>query len=196
MTIRLNRILGTVVVSGVVLAATVSAQDAPATPFHQGQWGAHIQMNGLTFGGVDLLKFTSPVRAWVLNASGNGSLSRVTGPSSFNDGSQEQIALSVQRRFFHPAGAHAVIYLSPGILGAFAHSCNAFSPTGPNLCARSWQLGLVAEAGAEYVFTPHLGVGARYRAFLTYDRQDISSIRFWSVGASAGSAGVFAAVFF
>ena len=196
MTMQLNRILGAAVVASAVFAAAVSAQDAPATPFHQGQWGAHIQMNGLTFGGVDLLKFTSSTRAWVVNVSGNGRLSRVTGSSGYDDNSLEQIALSLQRRFFHPLGTHAAIYISPGILGQFAHGCNALSPSGPNFCARSWQAGVMAEAGGEYVFTPHLGVGARYRASLTYQRQDISSLRFWSVNASAASAGVFAAIFF
>jgi hypothetical protein len=177
------------------IAVPVHAQTPLDSPFHQGQWSANVAVNGLTFGSVDLLKFTSPTRAWVLSGNGFGRNTRVTGSPSFTEGSAAGIQLTLQRRFLKPVSPHAVLYLSPGILGSFAHSCNSAGP-GSSICGEIWQAGVITEVGAEYVVGRHLGVGARYRASLSYDRNDFAGFRMWSIDAAAGSAGVFASIIF
>lgn len=196
MFIRLSGSLG---VAALMLGTPIAArgQEATASPFRAGQYGANIAINGLTFSSVDLLKFTSPTRAWVLSASASGSSQHTTGGigGATTDNGQG-LTLSLQRRFLRPAHPHVVLYLSPGIQGGFTHDCftNGLAPG--SVCNKIWQAGVVAEAGAEYVVNAHLGIGARYRASLLYNRFDFGASHLWSVDASIGQFGAFGALLF
>lgn len=191
---RISSMTG-LVAATLLYAAVAEGQSSPASPFQEGQWAAHVAMNGLTFGGVDVVKFTSPTRAWVASAVVNGSTTRTSGNPAFSSQTFEAFSLSLQRRFLRPAGEHAVLYVSPGIEGGYGHSCST-APAAPSFCDRTWNAGLLAELGAEYVINRHLGVGARYRAILDYNRFDIAGNRQGSVSGSFGEAGVFGALYF
>lgn len=195
MSSRLHIIIGAAALSLLASPPTVFAQDAPTAPFHAGQLGANIAINGLTFSSVDLLKFTSPTRAWVLSASAFGNSVHATGGLPSTTNSDEGFNLSLQRRFLRPTRAHVVLYLSPGILGGFSHSSFSGGP-GLSTSAKTWDAGVLLEAGAEYLIGTHLGLGARYRASVTYDRFDVGGSRLWSINASAGDIGAFGALFF
>lgn len=193
---RLTTLLGATVLMFFAGLPAARAQDAATTPFRAGQLGVNITIKGLTFSSADLLKFTSPTRAWVVSAFALGNSDHMTGGLAPATSTNEGITLSLERRFLRPAHSNVVLYLSPGFLGGFAHNCLDTTLPGGSACGETWQVGLLMEAGAEYVIGTHLGIGARYRAILTYDREDFGGNRLWSVNASAGDIGVFGALLF
>lgn len=169
---RLFRLIAIASAIGVLPAA---AQEL-VSPFHGGEWGAHIAVDGLTFTDVDVLRFTAPTRAWVLSVGGNATSQKVSeqGFPSFTRVRHTDLNLSVQRRFFRTVAPHATVYLSPGISGGASHECDIFTPASPEVCNNQWQVGALVEFGGEYLIGPHVGVGVRYAAKLNYYHQSLT----------------------
>lgn len=192
---RLLRLLTAGVAIGVVPAA---AQDL-VSPFHGGEWGAHIAVNGLTFTNVDIMRFTAPTRAWVLSVGAGATDQRISeaGFPTFTSQRGTSLAVSAQRRFFRTLAPRASVYVSPGLSGSASHNCGAATPGSPVLCDTQWQVGALVEFGGEYVIGQHFGIGARYSATLNYFHQALTGGggTLHEAIANLSSAGVFVSLF-
>jgi hypothetical protein len=181
---------------GTLLSALPArAQDSIPSSFQRGQWGANVAVTGLTFAGVDVLRFTSPTRAWVFSVNGAVLRDKESGSYPIPSQSNQNVDLGLQRRFIRPLASHASVYLSPGIHGGWGHMCVNPVP-GVTQCSSSWDLGITAEVGGEYMIWRHFGVGARYSALVSYYRASILGGSVWNLSGNIGSAGVFAALLF
>lgn len=193
---RVLRLLALALGIGVIPAL---AQDL-VSPFHGGEWGAHIAVDGLTFSEVDVMHFTAPSRAWVLSIDAGAATQRISeqGFPTITSVRRASLDLSVQRRFFHVVAPHATVYLSPGISGGASHECDIFTPASPEVCNDQWQLGALVELGGEYLIGPHVGVGARYAAAIRYFHQSLTGGggNLHAVTGNLSNAGVFVSLFF
>lgn len=189
------------VAAAVALGAAPSSAQAPVSPFHSGEWGAHIAVDGLTFTTVDVLHFTAPTRAWVLSF-GAGATAQTFAEQGFPSSSATHhfvgLNLSVQRRFFRTVAPHASVYLSPGISGGGSHQCDVSTPASPRVCTDEWQLGALVEVGGEYLVGSHVGVGVRYSATVNYFHLSATGggADFHEFSGDLRNAGVFVSLFF
>lgn len=194
-----SRLLRLIVIASAIGVLPAAAQDL-VSPFHGGEWGAHIAVNGLTFSDVDVLRFTAPTRAWVLSIGAAATAQQITeqGFPSFTSVRGTTLSLSVQRRFFRTVAPHATIYLSPGISGGGSHQCGTPGPGTPEVCNSQWQFGILAELGGEYLMGPHVGLGVRYSATLNYYHQSLSGGggTLHDLTGNLSDAGVFVSLFF
>ena len=171
------RLAAIVVCACLTLASSLHAQSAPdSIAFHPGEWGVQaISMYGVSEAGA--LRFATPTRAWVLD--GGISYQRHTASGSQVSPSADTFVgftASLGSRWYH-APARLIRFAGAGITGGYTYASYATSSQRTDL----WSAGAYGEAGATYMFTPHLGVGSR--AVLTFTRaQDDASIKGGSFG--------------
>ena len=147
--------------SAFLLPRVLSAQLTDSMAFHRGQWGAEFQI-GSGFFGAGTLHFTSPTHAWLMNASaayahtsGSG-----FGVSTVNTGS---IALDLGTRAYRSFGRRLYRLTTFGVSLSYSRQTTNLGTTTQLLGG-----GPFADLGATWLVTPHLGIGARWRAAIAY----------------------------
>lgn len=176
---------------GLLLPMALPAQATDSLPFRAGQWGAEFSASH-GFGGIGLMRFSSPGRAWFFNvqagytASGSDEeppLSTQFGESDSQGGSA---SVRLGHRWFRPAGARVVQQLTLGIDVGGAHSSRdaaVDSLRAFDLVQGNRSLGAFAEVGAAWMVTPKLALGAAYGMGARYFSSDADNVRLRHVGS-------------
>ena len=109
-----------------------SAQNAAtdSIPFHQRQWAAQFA-GGTSFASLGVLRFTAPTRAWLVDFRFTGGHShdrQYVADTLVGDGytSNANIDTRIGRRFYQGRGKSVVSFQTVGLLGGYAHRCQAF----------------------------------------------------------------------
>lgn len=144
-------------------ATRVGAQQATAgdSLFRRGQWGVQFTPDEL---GAGVLRFSSPRRAWVLDASvqhqqqtlengGTDTKSRLWGGQ-----------LRLGSRGYRPLSRGTLSFGELGLRGDYMGTSNS------GRTSRMWSAGAYAALGVAYRVTPRFGVGATSGVELTYGR--------------------------
>lgn len=157
--------------------AVLSGQEATAsdsTPFRSGQWAAQFGISS-GYASLGVLKFTTPTRAWLLDARVSGghedSEFRITNPDTTirQFESDASVTLRLGRRFYAAARDHVVGLYTIGASGGFAHSAGGQRP-GSTGETNGWNVGVFFELGGSYLVTRRLSLGALGSASLSYSR--------------------------
>jgi len=186
-----------------------SAQNvvAPDTlPFRRGQWAMQFG-GGFSIATLGVLRFTSPKRAWLIDAALGGghehTTSHVTFPrdtvlSSFE--SNASISLRLGRRFYQGPGQKIVSFQTLGFLGGFSHNGgSSFGRASGE--TNGWSAGLFGELGAAFFVASKLSLGGTATATLTYTRSRTESSTgdrstAWSYQGSAPAIRFVATIYF
>ena len=147
--------------AGVMLGQVLRAQtpgDSTTAIFRPGQWGIEF-LPGTTFSEAGVLRFTTPVRAWVLDGSANIDWNATSGGSGSNSNGQLTIiSARFGPRWYRAVGAQAVRFVGLGISGSYGRSRDTGVAT---FRTQSWAAGAYGEIGMQYMLTRHFGVGGR-----------------------------------
>lgn len=157
----LRKVIVGLSIVGATLCGIATAQTSDSLRFHRSQWGVEFNIaNG--FFGAGALKFTSPTHAWVAALDGEYSHNHATGPAltSFNAGS---LAIELGTRGYHAFSSRLYRVTT---LGALLNYSRETLSNGASLTTDG--VGLFGDLGATWLVTPHLGIGARWRASVTY----------------------------
>ena len=158
--------------------ALASAQDtAPDTiPFHRHQWAAQFA-GGPSFASLGVLRFTAPTRAWLVDFRFRGGHSherQYVQDTLFRDGytSDADIDTRIGRRFYQRRGKSVVSFQTVGLLGGYAHSCQAFKqpPVSAGFCSNGWTAGAFGELGGAYLITHSFSIGGTATVAFSYER--------------------------
>ncbi len=188
----------------------VSGQNvvAPDTlPFRRGQWAMQFG-GGFSIATLGVLGFTSPKRAWLIDAALGGghehTTIHVTSPtdtvlSSFE--SNASISLRLGRRFYQGPGQKIVSFQTLGFLGGFSHNRESPSFGGASAEMNGWSAGLFGEMGAAFFVASKLSLGGTATATLTYTRSKTQSSTgdrsiAWSYQGSAPGIRFVATIYF
>jgi hypothetical protein len=170
----------TLSLAAVVAAIPVSLRAQARAPeaFHRGQWGIDFTVaNG--FVAVGAIHFRSPTQALVLSLTGSASTTTVTyAGGGSTGGNANAIGVSLGARRYRAVAPRVQFSRTLGLEGSYAHTYQ--SGTTQN----TWSGGLFGELGADWLVTPHLGLGGAWR--LSADYQHMSSK---SGGATASGHG-------
>jgi hypothetical protein len=151
-----------------VLAGPLRAQ-APDSAFHRGQWGVDFAI-GNGFAGAGLIHFRSPTRALVLNLSGSFATGSGTGATPAPGMNRSTVNVSLGARRYLPVAPHLEVFRTFGILGLYQHQFDGSSGT----TTVSWGAGVFAAAGAGWMVTPHLALGASWTLSAQFTRATIA----------------------
>jgi hypothetical protein len=173
--------------AGTAAAQTDSATTTPAaTDFRPGQWGARFGLDGGGPYGIGALYFTSPRKAWFLDA--NVGLDYQDSEAG-GDADQERFALSLGRRWYGTERSKVRSIIGTGVSGNYYREGNEGSD--PYVVYGG---GFYGELGGAVFFTPDLSLGATWRANLFANYQNTTD--FTRVTFSAGGIVVEGAFYF
>ena len=152
------------------------AQDADSVLFHKGQWGAEFNI-GSGFFAAGVLLFTSSKRALLLDLGTDYRYSS----STYNGFEVSDDDLTVVARLgmhaYRPYGARLYRLLTVGVL--LNYTSRTFTQDTLRATSEGLGGGVFADIGATWLITPHLGLGAKFGATVTYTHG--------TVGGAAGS---------
>ena len=152
-----------------VLAASIALGQDPAEPntpppatvrdslpFRAGQWGAEFMIDDGTVG-LGVLRFRSPRRAWMLDASFSAHWYEANSPYSL-DGSGRSVFVGLQAgpRRYRPIAEQAATYLGFGLTGSYGWSGRHEGDR-----SETWSAGVFGELGGVYFVTRRLSLGAQ-----------------------------------
>lgn len=149
-----------------LLAGTAEAQTPDLVALHPGQWGAEFQI-GNGFFGAGALRFTSPTHAWLLDLSAGYDHTTAPGAPITNS---TVLGLDLGTRAYRSFGRRLERLITFGAVFSYARQ------RGGGVTAQSIGGGPFASLGATWLITPHLGVGAQWRADITYTHGTVSFI--------------------
>ena len=159
-----------------LLAAVVAAmpparlvgQAADSVRFHRGQWGTDFTI-GYGFVGAGVIRFHGPARALVLGLGGQFATGSSTG--AFGEPALHLMAvnLSLGARRYHALAPRLLVYRTFGLAGSY----NRNSQSG-GTSSVAWTAGVFASAGAGWMVTPHLELGAEWKLSASFGRQTVS----------------------
>ena len=189
--------------------ALASAQDAaPDTvPFHRHQWAAQFA-GGTSFASLGVLRFTAPTRAWLLDfrfIGGHSHDRQYLADTLVGDGyrSNANVDARIGRRFYQGRGKSVVSFQTVGLLGGYAHACQAFSqpPVSGHSCSNGWTAGAFGELGGAYLITRRFSIGGTATVAFSYQRTTARSSfgavdKQWSYSASIQGLSFAATVYF
>ena len=144
------------------LSGRATAQAPDSLRFHRGEWGVEFNIaNG--FFGAGALHFTSPTHAWLAALDGEYTHDHASGPllQSFNFAS---VALELGTRGYHSFNPRLYRVTT---LGAILNYSRQTAGNGSSTLTTDG-IGLFGDLGATWLVTPHLGIGARWRASVAY----------------------------
>jgi hypothetical protein len=144
-----------------LLAGTAEGQTPDSVAFHAGQWGAEFQI-GNGFFGAGALHFTSSTHAWLLNFNGSYDHTTRSGigtPSS----SAASMAIDLGTRGYHAFGPRLERLITLGVSFGYSRQSGGGGAT-----TQAIGVGPFVSLGASWLVTPHLGVGAQWRASVSY----------------------------
>jgi hypothetical protein len=148
-----------------LLAGPADGQTPDSVPFHAGQWGAEFQI-GSGFFGAGALHFTSPTHAWLLDFSaGYDHTSSSLTPSTSNS----VLGLDLGTRAYGSFGPRLERLITLGVVFSYSRQ------SGGGVTTQAVGGGPFASLGATWLITPHLGVGAQWRADITYTHGTVSA---------------------
>ena len=147
---------------GSLFPRLVAAQGADSAMFHRGQWGADFII-GNGFFGAGALRFTNPGHAWLVDVGANYQHTSGTTNGANNSGNSETFTVEVGSRSYHAMNRRLYGLTTVGASFNYGRSSINGGPIG-----RSSGGSLFGDLGAAWFVTPHLGVGARWRAALSY----------------------------
>jgi hypothetical protein len=163
---RSSQLLALAALLAAPLAPSNAQQIAPAMlPFHQGQWA--VEFSGRQLDTFGFMRFFSPRTALVLGISGsvdtrNSSQTNTSAPTTDSKLRSHSIDLSVGLRRHSSLGGNAVGSIEGGLTGR--HSAGrATSGATTYSTDHSFGYGMYGSAGAQYLFTSHVAVGASLR---------------------------------
>ena len=150
---------------------------APDTvPFHQHQWAAQFG-GGASFASLGVLHFTAPTRAWLLDfrlAGGHSHERQYVQDTLVGDGftSNATIDARIGRRFYQSRGKSVVSFQTVGLVGGYAHACQAFKqpPVAAGSCSNGWTAGAYGELGGAYLITRRFSIGGTATVAFSYQR--------------------------
>lgn len=155
-----------------------SAQNAAtdSIPFHQRQWAAQFA-GGTSFASLGVLRFTAPTRAWLVDFRFTGGHShdrQYVADTLVGDGytSNANIDTRIGRRFYQGRGKSVVSFQTVGLLGGYAHRCQAFKqpPVSGGSCSNGWTAGAFGELGGAYLITRSFSIGGTATVAFSYER--------------------------
>jgi hypothetical protein len=163
-------------------AAQPARRDTSSLPFHDDQWGMDFGVSGPGTYRIGAVKFTSPTRAWILDATINGQIARQEVEPAFSDTAfsvtpSDQIqqggsmSLLVGRRAYRSLGARAMRTVSFAVGGGFGYN---ESLAGGERTSRQLTSNARAQfgVGAHYRVTPSLALGATFGLYASYAWSD------------------------
>lgn len=152
-----------------LLAAPTALGQAPAEPnvppppavrdslpFRAGQWGAEFMIDDGTVG-LGVLRFRSPRRAWMLDASFSAHWYEANSPYSL-DGSGTSVFVGLQAgpRRYRPIAQEVATYFGFGLTGSYG-----WSGRDDDQGSQRWGAGVFGELGGVYFVTRRLSLGAQ-----------------------------------
>jgi hypothetical protein len=143
--------------------------------FHRGQWGAEFSI-ATGFAGVGALRFTSPTHAWLIDF---GATYDHTSTSGIRE-SRTTASLDLGTRAYHALRRRLYRLTTFGVSLNYRRS-----PASPGTTTETFGGGLFADLGATWLVTPELGIGARWRAAISYGHGKVSG-----AGVSSTADGV------
>ncbi len=161
---RVAAVTGVIIVLGVTGASALIAQQADS-PFRPRQWGAEFQIG--TFSSIGLIRFRSPVRALVVNASGSVRKSHSESGTNTGDYNSESLSLRLGLRRYRPVRAEVAAYATVGLTGGYSHQRSTNS-SGGSSSSHSATGGLFGALGGQWLVTPHLSLGAEWDGSIVY----------------------------
>ncbi len=175
--------VGMVVALTFAISSPSGAQRVDSLPFRAGQWGAEFTASD--FSGVGALRFTSSRSAWLIDVQGR--FTRQSGdsdsPSRFeivSDSDALQLRLGWRR--YGTVAPRVVRHVGFGVLGGYRsseQSPGAFSISAPfsfESTRSDYSAGVFAEAGAQWLITSNLGLGATWSANVQAGRADLERV--------------------
>jgi len=134
-------------------------------PFHKGQWAAQF-VAGTQFVSAGVLHFRSPRSAWLIDGSvrythierrGNALVDTLIVPATATSWSATG-TVRFGLRNYKPLGNATQLFVTYGLLLLGGGSENTI--LGQTTDAWTWGAGAFGEFGANYMLTPHIGLGA------------------------------------
>lgn len=148
------------------------AAAADSLPFRAGQWGAEFAVNDGTVG-LGVLRFRSPRKAWLIDASVGASWSDAESPfGGDQSGSSGLVRVRTGPRRYRPIATGSAAYLGMGLTGSYDWVSSG------DYRSQRWDAGAFGELGAVYFVTRRLSLGARVEAYGVFStaRQTSSSL--------------------
>ncbi|HET9708297.1 MAG TPA: hypothetical protein VFP39_08335 [Gemmatimonadales bacterium] len=157
----LRHLIVSLAIIGMALSGSATAQTPDSLRFHRGQWGVEFNIaNG--FFGAGALHFTSPTHAWLAVLDGEYAHDHASGPL-LTSSNATSVAIELGTRGYHSFSPR--LY-RVSTLGVSLNYSRQTANGGPTLTAEG--VGLFGDLGATWLVTPHLGIGARWRASVAY----------------------------
>jgi hypothetical protein len=160
---RVVAVLHAALASMAIHAAGAQALDS--VPFHRGQWGANFLI-GPGFSGAGVLRFTSPTRAQLLDASATYSHASNQAGTNVSEGNSVSGSLRLGIRTYRPLDLHLYRWTTLGI--SLNYNWQRSTQDTLSQSTRGVGAGVFANIGASWLITPHIGVGALWEASLSY----------------------------
>jgi hypothetical protein len=165
---------------------TPSASGDTTGDFRPGQWGVRFLTDGALYG-VGALHFTAPQTAWLIEGYVAANYQEQNGSNS----NGQTIALIAGKRWYGERHSRVRSIGGAGVLAGFSRG---YSSTTDD-ANESYSGGIYGELGAAVFFTPHLSLGANWRAYLRATFHDLDS-DVTSYNFSAGSTIIEGAFYF
>lgn len=137
--------------------ATQPATPTDSLPFRAGQWGAEFLVDDGT-AGVGVLRFRTPQRAWLLDAS--FAASWYDAESSFapdESGSSVFVRVRTGPRRYRPIATGSAAYLGFGFTAGYGWAGEGDD----DYRRQTWDAGLFGELGGVYFVTRRFSLGAQ-----------------------------------
>lgn len=145
------------------------AAGVDSLPFRPGQWGAEFAVDDGTVG-LGVLRFRSPRKAWLLDASVSASWFETEAIfRETESGRSVFVNLRTGPRSYRPLATGSAAYVGTGLTGAYGWIADG------NFRQRTWQAGVFGELGAVYFVTRRLSLGARVELSARYTASRVSS---------------------
>jgi hypothetical protein len=207
---------GLLAVAAAIIATPLAAQQSDSLTFRAGQWGA--EFSAANFGGVGVLRFSTPRRAWLMDLQGRitrqgASSDRISDADVSSDSESAQFRLG--RRAYKPVVSRVVRHVGGGLSARYVSidqtpaSFSVAPPLSYTPMRREFAVGLFAEIGAQWMITPNLGLGAAWTADVHVGRSEVSSLSLFSglppssskttvssISASLGALAIRGSIFF
>ena len=159
----MRRLNGLVLVFGVMMVGELGAQDArDSTTFRAGQWGTEFAV-GSSFSGAGVLRFRSPVRAWLFDAGASLNSSSDEGGDADRENDGAQVEVRLGHRWYRSLAPRVNQYFTMGALGSWARGSQEFGAGNSNEATMTG-FGVFGAVGANWMVAPHLSLGAAWQA--------------------------------
>lgn len=193
------------------LAAQAAPESARPTPFRAGQWGMEVSINQSVYG-VGVLRFTSPTRAWLLDASADTRWRRFSmdapddtaqvSRDGWDDSWQNAVSLLVGQRAYHPMGRRALRIVQGGVRVGVQHDRRRVrgAPVSYDDAYTIWSAGVEGGLGATIRIADDLALGTLVSGNISYSARRSRSYgtrtTYDAVGASLAPARLYLTLFF